>query len=617
MLSALTIWVLYLIISVACAELPACTDTANADYDFIVVGAGAGGGPLAARLAEAGYSVLLVDAGHDTVNYNTTIPAYFIRSLEDPQIDLNYTYQEYPTGFFVTRDNQWYPRARALGGSTIHNAMINIISGTRQDFDGLATAFNDSTWSRDNMQLTYFRRIEDNLYLVPLLSPDHGFHGWLKTSLLPFDVFSANPFFLDPQISALATSQWDPLVAGPPILDLNSLSADSAVGVGSTSFTIDGQHVRSSVRDRLAAVQQSHPGQLHLSLDTLATKILVCNSSSTVTAYGVQIAPGAALPVASNFKGKVALDMRNVTARHEVIVSAGVFQSPQLLMLSGIGDEAQLSQFGIEAIVHLPGVGTNLQDHDEVAVNWLLKDNYTLFHGCKWLSDRTDDPCLEYWLTHNHENGYAFAGAMNSVITKSSSSPPEAAPDVLTYWDPVIFRGFFRGVPQEVVDNHKGLTAVVLKGHPSSKGTVKLTGSHPQDPLDIQKLHFQAPGGSADIAAIREGIKRARELISLLPISPFVQEEIAPGPTVITDDQIDNYIYNHVFGHHACCTNAIGPDTDPNAVLDGNFNVRGVKNLRVVDLSSWPNVPGFFVTTPTYMMSEKAADVIIAKAHSA
>ena len=134
-------------------------------------------------------------------------------------------------------------------------------------------------------------------------------------------------------------------------------------------------------------------------------------------------------------------------------------------MLSGIGDEAQLSQFGIEPVVHLPGIGTNLQgdcfiltqifepfhnmmpsDHDEVAVNWLLKDNYTVFDGCKWLSDPTEDPCLEYWLTHNHKNAYAFAGAMNSVITKSSSSPAGAAPDVLTYWDPVIFRGFFRGI---------------------------------------------------------------------------------------------------------------------------------------------------------------------------
>ncbi|KAG5726885.1 Choline dehydrogenase [Termitomyces sp. T112] len=607
MLSA-SIWALYFVIGVARAALPACPNTVNAEYDFIVVGAGAGGGPLASRLAESGYSVLLVDAGHDTVNFNTTIPAYNIRSLEDPQIELNYTYQEFPDGFPVTRNDQWYPRARALGGSTIHNAMVNIIAGTRQDYDRLAIMFNDQTWSRDNMQ-NYFRRIEDNLYLVPLLAPDHGFDGWMKTSTLPVDVFVANPTFLDAQVTALFASL---LLAGLPILDLNDLAGDAATGVNTISVTVDETHQRSSVRGRLAAVQQSHPGQLHLSLDTLATKILLCNSDSNITAYGVQIAPGAALPVASNFNGKVTLHVQNVTSRHEVIISAGVFQTPQLLMLSGIGDESQLSQFGIESVVHLPGVGNNLQDHDEVAVNWRLKNNFTLLNGCTFLSDPIKDPCLQDWLTSDHENAYAFAGIFDAVITQSSSSLP--APDILTYYIPALFPGFFRGVPQEVADNPNCLTAVVLKGHPSSRGMVKLTGSHPQDPLDIQKLHFQAPGGPADIAAIRDAIKRARSFVESTPIGLLVDTEIAPGSNVTTDDEIENFIYNRVFGHHACCTNAIGPDDDPNAVLDGNFKVRGVDKLRVVDVSAWPNVPGFFITTPTYMNSEKAADVILAAA---
>ncbi|KAG5335989.1 hypothetical protein C0989_012390 [Termitomyces sp. Mn162] len=518
MLSA-SIWALYFVIGVARAALPACPNTVNAEYDFIVVGAGAGGGPLASRLAESGYSVLLVDAGHDTVNFNTTIPAYNIRSLEDPQIELNYTYQEFPDGFPVTRNDQWYPRARALGGSTvsgpienglekwtcrftpkIHNAMVNIIAGTRQDYDRLAIMFNDQTWSRDNMQ-NYFRRIEDNLYLVPLLAPDHGFDGWMKTSTLPVDVFVANPTFLDAQVTALFASL---LLAGLPILDLNDLAGDAATGVNTISVTVDETHQRSS------------------------------------------IAPGAALPVASNFNGKVTLHVQNVTSRHEVIISAGVFQTPQLLMLSGIGDESQLSQFGIESVVHLPGVGNNLQDHDEVAVNWRLKNNFTLLNGCTFLSDPIKDPCLQDWLTSDHENAYAFAGIFDAVITQSSSSLP--APDILTYYIPALFPGFFRGVPQEVADNPNCLTAVVLKGHPSSRGMVKLTGSHPQDPLDIQKLHFQAPGGPADIAAIRDAIKRARSFVESTPIGLLVDTEIAPGSNVTTDDEIENFIYNRVFG---------------------------------------------------------------------
>ncbi|KAG6834002.1 hypothetical protein H0H93_012655, partial [Arthromyces matolae] len=343
-----------------------------------------------------------------------------------PQIDLNYTYTEFPEGFSVTRNDQWYPRARALGGSTIHNAMINIIAGTRQDFDGLADTFNDKTWSRNNMQ-NYFKRLEDNLYLTPLLAPDHGFNGWLKTSSLALDAFIANPNYI---------------LGGLPILDLNSLAGDAASGVALISTTTDEHHQRSSVHERLEAVQQTHPNRLHFSLDTLATKILLCNSGSGVSAYGVQIAPGAALPVASNFNGKVNLNVQNVTAKYEVIVSAGVFQSPQLLMLSGIGDEAQLSQFGIETIVNLPGVGANLQDHDEVAVNWRMNGNFAFLNGCKFLSDPNQDPCLAEWYASNHENVYAFPGAIDGVISQSSSSLP--APDILTYYYPAFFPGFFR-----------------------------------------------------------------------------------------------------------------------------------------------------------------------------
>ncbi|KAF9460957.1 glucose-methanol-choline oxidoreductase, partial [Collybia nuda] len=148
-----------------------------------------------------------------------------------------------------------------------------------------------------------------------------------------------------------------------------------------------------------------------------------------------------------------------------------------------------------------------------------------------------------------------------------------------------------------------------------SRGTVQLTGSHPQDTLNIQKNHFQAPEGPRDVADLRDAIRRARAIVQDSLISLYVEEEIFPGSQAQSDDDVESHIYQNIFGHHACCTNPIGPDDDANAVLDGDFRVRGVANLRVVDASSWPNVPGYFITTPTYMMSEKAADVIIAAAN--
>ncbi|KAJ6561961.1 glucose-methanol-choline oxidoreductase, partial [Mycena capillaripes] len=142
-----------------------------------------------------------------------------------------------------------------------------------------------------------------------------------------------------------------------------------------------------------------------------------------------------------------------------------------------------------------------------------------------------------------------------------------------------------------------------------SRGAVRLTGNHPQDPVYIEKHHFEAPGGRQDIVSIREAIKVARNIVEHPNITMHVDVQVFPDPGPQSDKEIENHILD---SHHACCTNPMGPEDDPKAVLDGNFKVRGVENLRVVDISSWPKVPGWFVTTPTSMISEKAANVIIA-----
>ncbi|KAI3605218.1 choline dehydrogenase [Moniliophthora roreri] len=588
------------------AELPQCDKSSDtgAEYDYVVVGAGAGGGPVAARLAENGYS------GHDPNNLNTTIPLYFIRAAEDPQLDLNYTLNEYPSDFPIQKNDQWYPRARGIGGSTLHNALINIIAATRPDFDGLASMFNDPTWSRDNMQ-EIFKRIEHNTNLGLPLPLEHGFGGWLKTSLNPIlDVL--NPKYLDAQTLAFAAG----LIAdAPPILDLNSRVGDNAAGGTLVSYTIDEHHNRSSVRERLLDVRNKNPGKLDFAMDTLVTKVLLCNGTEGVpTAYGVEYAPDAALPVALNFQGKSDLQTKTVIAKREVIVSAGTFQSPQLLMLSGIGDRSHLEQHGIETVVNLPGVGTNLQDHDEIAVIWRMKQNFSLLNGCTFGSDPDQDPCLKAWRDEGRANVYSFGPAFQAFTFKSN--PEYRDPDMITYVAPGFFPGFVRGFPELLTSpqNHNAVTAVNLKVRPSSRGTVRLTGSHPQDLLSINKMHFQAERGPQDVRDLREGVKKARKIMNSLLIKPFIQEEVFPGEQAASDEAIEKHVYENIFGHHACCTNPMGVDGDENAVLDGNFKVRGVKNLRVVDASSWPVVPGYFVTTPIYMMSEKAADVILKEA---
>ncbi|KAJ7846136.1 GMC oxidoreductase-domain-containing protein [Mycena leptocephala] len=176
-------------------------------------------------------------------------------------------------------------------------------------------------------------------------------------------------------------------------------------------------------------------------------------------------------------------------------------------------------------------------------------------------------------------------------------------PDIMIYWAP----GFFHGFAEELAGIHNAITAIVLKAHPPSRGTVHLTGSCPRDPLHIEKHHFEASGGHQDMVSVREASKFARGIVEHPNISMHVEAQAFPDPNVQTNEEIEDHILNHVFGHHACCTNPMGADDDPNAVLDGDFKVRGVGNLRVVDISSWPGVPG-------QVVSEKAADVIIAAA---
>ncbi|KAJ7270565.1 hypothetical protein C8J57DRAFT_1322068 [Mycena rebaudengoi] len=503
---------------------------------------------------------------------NTTLSSLYWDAIEDSTIDLNYTISEYPHDFPIQRNNIWYPRPSAIGGCTIHNAMLNSIGGLRQIFDNIAQMFTDNTWSRDNMQ-SFYALLEQNLYLTPP-SPDHGFDGWLNTIRAPVNFSST-----DPQWEAIGTAVID--ASGPVIKDPKSHLPLPHFGRGITSLTADKNQIhRSSIRDRLDQVTANPTDKLTLMTNTLATKVLLCKSAKDVVAYGVSVAPGAKLPIAQGFTGRQKLNETRIIAKREVIVSAGAFQSPQLLMLSGIGDSTQLAQFGIPSVVHLPGVGSNLQDNDEVPALWEMRQNFT-------------DPV---------SFGQVFSTSAHSTSLE---------PDINAYFVPAQWTGFVHGLSAIIADTPNCFSIVNLKALASSKGYVHLTGSHPQDLLDINKLHFQAPGGQQDIASLREGVKRWRKVMNTPKVRKFVEKEVLPGANVRSDEDLDNYVVEKVFGHHACCTNAIGPDDDHQAVLDGDFHVRGVQNLRVVDASSWPEIPGYFPTSPTYMIAEKAAQVIL------
>ncbi|KAF7378457.1 Choline dehydrogenase [Mycena sanguinolenta] len=581
---ALSVFSLVTHYAVGSYGLPSCTDVAQAQnakyiFDFIVVGAGPGGGPLAARLAESGYSV--VDAGQNVESLDVAIPAYSNIVLSDPIIALNYTMHDYPPDFQFQNNNTWhvYPRAQGVGGCALHNALVNCMAGLKPNFDALETTFNDPSWSLDTVW-DYFVRIERNLYL-PQPNPDHGFHGWLGTIGGPVTPSNGS----DPQLNDITIGLAN---SAPNVLDINTRASPPNFTMTALSSTY------SAIILGILPLLSAHSPQ----------KVLLCQpegASQAPRAYGLQVAPNASLPVSDQFTGKVELDFTEYYARHEVVVSAGLFQSPQLLMLSGIGNKTHLESFGIETVVDLPGVGQNLRDNDEIPITWLLKEDPPA-GNCTFGTDPATDPCLAAWEAaapkHDGTPYTPTVGFPGALVWKSTDDLDD--PDVLQYWVPAWDMGYVSD-PGFFVN---GFSAITLKGHASSRGTSwtsKNSISNQSIPPDIQR----------DLAALRGGIRTARQVVQLPHIVEHILQEVNPGPEAQTDEELNEYIFEHIFAHHGCCTNKMGADDDDEAVLDERFRVRGVSSLRVVDMSSWPDAPGFFPTTPTYMLSEKAADLIL------
>ncbi|KAG9123179.1 hypothetical protein FRC07_000143 [Ceratobasidium sp. 392] len=596
------------------AALEACSNQISAEYDYIVVGAGAGGGPLAARLAINGYKVLLMDAGHDVNNINTTVPAYLARSNDDPQMALDYWVQHYPPG--QPEVKKLYPRASAIGGCTVHNALIHLRPHD-YDLNTWADTFKDPSWSADNMRRYLTNVIERNQYIPKIIGKalSYGYDGWLWTDLPPINLL-IDPLTLDFQLIDIMKSILKAVV--PVTLgDYNNNANDGNEGGAAVIVTKDPAHNRSSVRDHLINTRASRPDRLQFVTDTLATKILTCaESSGKPRAYGVEASSGEALlPVARKFTGKRTLEKKQFTAKYEVIVSTGAFQTPHLLMLSGIGHPQQLDQFNIPIVANLTGVGANLQDRVEMTVVWKLKKNHTVLNGCLW-GDDFSDPCLKEWAEKGHKNVYSSGPGLYAHASKSSPSLPYL--DIWSMWGPGAFKGYFPGYPLDFSQNTGNhFNNVILKAHTSSKGWVRLTGSDPQDLLDINKNQFQTSDDLKDLEILKDAVKKSRNLWeNELGLSKHTIEEVFPGPAVQTDDQIRTFLRDNAWGHHACCTAKMGTDDDANAVLNKDFQVRGVANLRVVDASVFPEIPGMFVTTPIYQISEKAADVMTAFAKS-
>ncbi|KAL1914543.1 uncharacterized protein VTP21DRAFT_8168 [Calcarisporiella thermophila] len=576
----------------------------STEYDYVVVGGGSAGGVLAVELAKRGQSVLLMEAGPMHVSNFTSTPLLFLRAVEDPKISFSFFPKIYAEETTQYQGETFYPRVGALGGCSIHNGMIAVYP-KQEDFDKLVEVTGDESFKEPAMR-EYFKRMEKS-YASFVDKKAHGFDGWFATSYLnPFNLGSSSVKTTKGSLFQKIRSIFSMTnLIGNPFYDINGYHRGKlATDVEAKCFTPMNVDPKTGQRgDYVGYILDTAKrySNFHIWTNTLATRILIDKDQ---VARGVEYRKGAYLYKASPLSSPQnrAKAIRGIVkARREVIISAGVYNSPQLLMLSGIGDKQHLESMGITPIVDLKGVGQNLQDHHELSYVYKPKTPLLDAGNCT-LQASMDDACYRDY-SKKHQGVYSINGIVSAWMRKSDPSLP--TPDFLVYSTFGNFFKFYQGMTDDIGGDFNAISRVSLKAFPTFNGIVKLKTS---DPYDVPYINFRyfEENGEKEIDDLVKQIKLLRK-----SISNKVFEEVRPGSDVETDEALQDYVRKATFGHHACCTNKIGSDDDPLAVLDGRFRVRGVKQLRVVDGSSFPIVPGFFPAVFTHMIGLKAADTII------
>jgi len=292
-------------------------------------------------------------------------------------------------------------------------------------------------------------------------------------------------------------------------------------------------------------------------------------------------------------------------ASREVILSGGAFNSPQLLMLSGIGPADELRAHGIEVRVDNPGVGQNLSEHARVPVEFATRGRISYLNELR--ADRVARSVLQWWVFGSG----AFATQINSCNIVVRTDPGLAQPDVQLMSNPVrmdakIWWPFIGGRQEHRIT----ADAVVL--HPESRGTLRLRSANPGE---LPRIFLNVLATEGDLATARRGVRLARRIYATAPQAALVEKEIAPGPAVQSDAELDAYIRACAgVTQHPVGTCAMGVSSG--AVLDAQLRVRGVTGLRVVDASVMPTVPGGNTNAAVIMIAEKAADLILGRALS-
>ena len=531
-----------------------------AEADYVIVGAGSAGCALAYRLSEAGASVLVVEYGGSDAGPLIQMPGALSFPMNMKRYDWGYRSEPEP---HLGGRRLACPRGKVIGGSSSINGMV-YVRGHAKDFDTWES-MGASGWSYADV-LPYYKRMET------WDSAGHGGDASWRGSDGPLHVTRGkrdNPLM---QAFVQAGRQ-----AGYQLTD--DYNGQQQEGFGPMEHTIHKGARWSAAKAYLRPALQRENCNL---IRGLARKIVF----SGRRAVGVELLAGGGL--------------KTVRAKKEVILASSSINSPKLLMLSGIGPAAHLTAHGIQIVADRPGVGQNLQDHLEVYIQMAASQPVSLFKYWNLLGKARVG--LQWALTRSGpgaSNQFESAGFIRSAAGVEY-------PDLQFHFLPIAVR--YDG--QAASEGH-GFQAHIGPMRSPSRGAVTLRSAKPED---SPKITFNYMSTEKDWIDFRRGIRLTREIFAQEAFRPFVKHEIQPGVELQTDAQIDGFIRAHAeSAYHPCGTCKMGAVDDPLAVVDPQTNVIGVKGLRVVDSSIFPQITNGNLNGPSIMVGEKASDLILGK----
>jgi choline dehydrogenase len=527
------------------------TPEAIEEADFIVIGAGSAGCTIAARLTEdPATKVLLLEAGGEDTNRWIHIPLGFGKTFADPSVNWCYETEADASGRKV-----FWPRGKVLGGSSSINGMV-YIRGQAEDFDHWRQLGNTG-WSFDDV-LPYFKRAE---HQVRGRDEFHGTGGPLTVS--DVEKHPIAEAFIDAAM-ALGFARND---------DFNGARQD---GVGYHQTTTRGGKRCSTAVGYLNPARQR--GNLVIATNALSERIVFDGRRAVAVQYRRNGA------------------LQSARARREIILCGGAINSPQLLMLSGIGPAGHLGQHGIAVVHDLPGVGQNLQDHYSASIK--LKAALPVTVNDVMLSNLKK---LKVGIQYYTRRTGVLAMISSQAALFAKTRPELATPDVKCSISP-----FSADRPQDGLHKFSGFTMIAYQLRPESRGEIRLKSANPADPPAMIPNYLSDPVDQQTIVA---GLKLCREVLAQPAIAKFIAEEFQPGPAVQSDADLLAYARQRggtVYHPTSTCTMGTGQM----AVVDPELRVHGVEGLRVADASVMPTVISGNTNAATIMIGEKLADMV-------